>query len=158
VVSLTVTFTVPLVTVVAVAVVQYAPGPEVITFMVTAVPPVPGDPPVAAPPVPVVPPVLPAFPAAPPVPDEPPVLPPVPVVMLSTQALLAQCWVPVQACPQAPQFAASLLVSTQAVPQVVWLLEQLELQLLLLQTWPLVQAVPQFPQWVASEATQEPLQ
>ena len=52
-VSLTVTVAVPVVTVVAVAVVQYAPGAEVITFIVTAVPPVPGDPPVAAPPVPV---------------------------------------------------------------------------------------------------------
>ena len=157
-VSLTVTVAVP-VDVVAVAVVQYAPGAEVITFIVTAVPPVPVDPPVAAPPVPVEPPV-PAFPAMPPVPVEPPVLlPPVPVVMLSTQALLAQCWVDPHACPQEPQFAASPVVSTQALPHMVWLLEQLELQLLLLQTGADDgQTVEQLPQWVASDATQEPLQ
>jgi hypothetical protein len=95
----------------------------------------------------------------PPVPFEPPVLlPPVPVVMLSTQALLAQCWVELHACPQEPQLAASPVVSTQAVPHMVWLLEQLELQLLLLQTWPVVQVIEQLPQWVASDATQEPLQ
>ena len=168
-VSLTVTVAVP-VDVVAVAVVQYAPGAEVITFIVTAVPPVPVDPPVAAPPVPVLPPV-PAFPAMPPVPVEPPVLlppvpvppvpvlPPVPVVTLSTQALLAQCWVAVQACPQEPQFAVLLVVSTQAVLlHRVWPLAQLEPQLLLLQTWPVVQVIEQLPQWVASDATQEPLQ
>ena len=102
------------------------------------------------PPLPVVPPVL----TPPPV----PVLPPVPVVTLSTQALLVQFWVAVQACPQLPQFAASLVVSTQAVPHMVWPLAQLELQLLLLQTWPVVQVVAQLPQWVASEATQEPPQ
>ena len=164
---MTVTLTVPLVTVVAVAVVQYAPAAEVITFMVTAVPPVPGDPPVATPPpvpeppvpleppVPVVPPLL----VEPPVPLPPvPLLPPVPEVTLSTQALLAQCWVDPQACPQEPQFAALLVVSTQAVPHKVWVPEQLELQLLLLQTWPVVQAIAQLPQWVASDATQEPLQ
>ena len=77
---------------------------------------------------------------------------------LSTQALLAQCWVDPQACPQVPQFAASLVVSTQAVPHSIWLPEQLELQLLLLQTWPVVQVVAQVPQWVASDATQVPLQ
>ena len=109
-----------------------------ITFIVTAVPPVPVDPPVAVPPV--------------------PVDPPVPVVTLSTQALLAQCWVAPQACPQAPQFAALVVVSTQAVPHSIWLPEQPELQLLLLQTWPVVQAIEQLPQWVASDATQEPLQ
>jgi hypothetical protein len=109
--------------------------------------------------VPVAPPV-PDFPAIPPVPVAPPVavLPPVPVVMLSAQALLAQCWVDPQACPQLPQFAASLVRSTQAVPHSIWLPEQLALQLLLLQTWGLVQVVEQFPQWVASDATQEPLQ
>jgi len=104
-VSLTVTVAVP-VDVVAVAFIQYAPAAEVITFIVTAVPPVPVVPPVAAPPVPVEPPTppVPAFPAMPPVPVEPPVLPPpvpvfppVPVVTLSTHALLAQCWVDPQA-------------------------------------------------------------
>jgi len=155
-VSLTVTLAVPLVTVVAVAVVQYAFGPEVITFIVTGVvPPEPVAP--ALPPVPVAPPE-PVPPAMPPVPLDPPVDPPVPVVTLSTQALLAQCWVDPQACEQVPQFAASLVVSTQAVPHSIWLPEQLELQLLLLQTWGLVQVVVQFPQWVASDATQEPPQ
>ena len=158
---------------VAVAVLQYAPDAEVITFMVTAVPPVPVEPPVALPPVPVEPPLappVPDLPAEPPVPLPPapveppvalppvPVEPPEPVVTLSTQALLAQCWVEPQACPQVPQFAALVVVSTQAVPQSIWLPEQLELQLLLLQTWPVVQAIEQLPQWVASEATQEPLQ
>jgi hypothetical protein len=57
-----------------------------------------------------------------------------------------------------PQFAALLVVSTQAVPQSIWLPEQLVPQLLLLQTWLPVQTVEQVPQWVASEATQEPLQ
>ena len=145
--SLTVTVAVPVAPVVAVAVIQYPLGEEVITFIVTGVPPVPVDPPVAAPPVP-------GAPAIPPV----PVLPPVPVVTLSTQALLAQCWVAPQACPQVAQFAVSLVVSTQAVPHMVWLLEQLELQLLLLQTWPAVQVIEQTPQWVASDATQEPPQ
>jgi hypothetical protein len=141
-----------------VAVIQYPLGEETITFIVTAVPPVPVDPPVAAPPVPVEPPV-PAFPAIPPVPVEPPVLlPPVPVVTLSTQLLLAQCWVVVQACPQEPQFAALLVVSKQAVPHMVWLPEQVEPQLLLLQTSPVAQVIEQLPQWVASDATQEPLQ
>jgi hypothetical protein len=72
----------------------------------------------------------------PPVPVEPPVpvLPPVPVVTLSTQALLAQCWLDAQACPQVPQLAALVVVSTHAVPHSISLPEQLELQLLLLQT------------------------
>ena len=80
------------------------------------------------------------------------------MVTLSTQALLAQCWVEVQACPHAPQFPSLLVVSTQAVPQAISLPEQLELQLLLLQTSLLWQAVAQFPQWLASDATHEPLQ
>jgi hypothetical protein len=111
-------------------------------------PPVPGDPPVA---------VDPPLPVAPPVPVNP-LLPPVPVVTLSTQELLAQCWVAVQAMLQLPQFALLLVVSTQLDPHKVWPLAQLELQLLLLQTWPVLQAVEQFPQWVPSDATQEPLQ
>jgi len=45
----------------------------------------------------------------------------VPVVTLSTQALLAQCWVEPQAWPQLPQFAALLVVSTQLLPHSVWL-------------------------------------
>src|SRR5450631_4205989 len=109
-VSLTVTVAVP-VDVVAVAFIQYAPAAEVITFIVTAVPPVPVEPPVAAPPVPVEPPTppVPAFPAMPPVPVE----------------------------PQVPQLAALVVVSTQALPpHSVWPPEQLVPQLLLLQTWP----------------------
>jgi hypothetical protein len=115
-------------------------------------PPVPGDPPVAVdPPLPVDPPVDPPLPVN-------PLLPPVPVVTLSTQELLAQCWVDVQALLQLPQFALLLVVSTQLDPQSVCPLAQLELQALLLQTWPVAQAVAQLPQWVASDATQEPLQ
>jgi len=87
-----------------------------------------------------------------------PVLPPVPVVTLSTQELLTQFWVDVQAVLQLPQFALLLVVSTQLDPHKVCPLAQLELQLLLLQTWPVLQVVEQLPQWVASEATQEPLQ
>jgi hypothetical protein len=122
------------------------------------VPPVPVDPPVAAPPVPFAP-AMPPVPVEPPVPLPPvPVDPPVPVVTLSTQALLAQCWVAVQACPQVPQFAALLVVSTQLVPHSIWLPEQVEPQLLPLQTWPVVHAWPQVPQLVASDATQEPPQ
>ena len=63
-----------------------------------------------------------------------------------------------QACPQLPQFAALLVVSTQAVPHMVWLPEQVVPQLPLLQTWPFAQAFPQVPQLSPSEATQAPLQ
>jgi hypothetical protein len=161
---LTVTFAVPVVTVVIVPVVfQYALGDEVITFgMAAAVPPVPVEPPRPA--VPVVPalPVVPPRPALPVVPAVPvvpalPVVPAVPVV-LSTQALPAQCWVEVQACPQLPQFASLAVVSTQAVPHIVRLPQPAELHALLLQTSPVWQAIVQLPQWVASDATQEPLQ
>ena len=51
-----------------------------------------------------------------------------------------------------------LVVSTQAVPHVIWPLVQVELQALLLQTWLAWHVVVQLPQWVASDATQEPLQ
>jgi hypothetical protein len=77
---------------------------------------------------------------------------------LSTQLLLAQCWLDPHACPQVPQFASLLVASTQAVPHSIWPPEQLELQLLLLQTSLAWHVIVQLPQWVASDATQEPLQ
>jgi hypothetical protein len=167
---LTVTFAVPLVTVVIVALVfQYAFGADVITFaMAGAVPPLPVVPaaPVVPPrpPVPVVPapPVVPPRPALPVVPAAPvvpalPVAPAVPVV-LSTQALPEQCWVDVHACAQLPQFASLAVVSTHAVPHIVWPPMHMELHPLLLQTSFAWQAIVQLPQWVASDATQEPLQ
>jgi hypothetical protein len=133
--SLTVTFALPLATTVSVPLVfQYAFAAEVITFGAAGVEP-------PAPPLPVVPP-----------------LPPVPVVVPSTQLLLAHRWFAAQACPQVPQFASLLVVSTQAVPHTTCPPVQLALQVLLLQTWLAGHVVVQLPQWVASDATQEPLQ
>jgi hypothetical protein len=121
----------PLVTVVSVPLVfQKAPAAEVITFGTAGV----------EPPVPPV-----------------PVDPPVPALPL-TQLLAEQCWAEVHACPQLPQFASLLVVSTQAVPHTTWPPVQLALQALLLQTWLAGHVIVQLPQWVASEGTQEPLQ
>jgi hypothetical protein len=123
------------------------------------VPPVPFVP--ALPPlVPALPPLVPALPplvpALPPlVPAVPPLVPAVPP--LSTQLLFEQCWLPVHAWPQVPQFVLLDVVSMQAVPHIIVPLAQLELQVLLLQTWLPVHAIVQLPQWVASDATQEPL-
>jgi hypothetical protein len=83
-------------------------------------------------------------------------LPPAPLV-LATQALPAQCWLLVHACPQLPQSVLLLVVSTHAVPHRVCPPVQLEVQALLLHTWLAWQVVAQFPQWVASDGTHEPL-
>jgi hypothetical protein len=134
--SLTVTVAVPVVTVVGVLLVfQYAFGADVISFGAAG----------AEPPAPVIPPA-PVVPALPPAPVE-----------LSTQALPAQCWLPVHACPQLPQSVLLLVVSTHAVPHRVCPTAQPDMQALLLQTWVPVHIVAQFPQWVASEVTQAPL-
>jgi hypothetical protein len=85
-----------------------------------------------------------------------PVVPAVPVV-LSTQVLPEQCCVDVQAWPQLPQFVSLAVVSTHAVPHIVWPpVQPMELQALLLQTWFAGQAFPQLPQFVPSDGTQEP--
>jgi len=138
--------------------------------MVTAVPPVPVEPPVlTVPPVPVEPPMLvppvPDLPAMPPVPVEPPVAlppvpvePPVPVVTVSTQALLAQCWVEPQAFPQVPQFV-ELVGELQAPSEHLVPEEQVDEQVpSLLQTSVPEQALQLEPQCWAFEATQAPLQ
>jgi len=77
-----------------------------------------------------------------------PVVPALPVVELSTQALLAQCWVDPQACPQLPQLALLVVVSTQLDPHMVWPLAQPQLPAL--QTVPEGQVVPQPPQFSPS--------
>jgi len=58
--------------------------------------------------------------------------------------------------PQAPQFEASLVVSTHAAPQVV--LVQSRVQAPFSQTWPEPQTFPQAPQFLGSEllSTQAP--
>jgi hypothetical protein len=64
-----------------------------------------------------------------------PVVPPLPVTELSTQLPLSQCCVDEQLWPQPPQFSASLpLVTTQADPHSVSVVEQFEAQAPLLQT------------------------
>ena len=75
----------------------------------------------------------PPVPVAPPTPPVP-MLPPTPLVALSTQALLAQCWLAPHACAQLPQSVLLLVVSTQAVPHMVCPPAQLDMQALLLQT------------------------
>jgi hypothetical protein len=104
---------------------------------------------------PVVPPVVVPEPPVPPVPAVP-VVPPVPGPPTSVQVLLVHCWPVPHACPQLPQFALLLEVSTQAVPHCSPVV-QLEVHALLLQTWPLVQVIVQLPQWFASDWTQRPL-
>jgi len=157
-VSLTVTFAVPLVTIVTAPVVfQYPLGDDVISFgPAGAVPPVPAIPVVPA--VPVVPPrpavpVVPALPivpprpavpdvpaAPPPAPVVPPAPPPVPVELISMQVL---------------PFTHVCVDVQQAVPQVVP--AQVEAHWPPMQNWPLWQTFVQVPQWVASDATHEPL-
>jgi hypothetical protein len=85
------------------------------------------------------------------------VVPAAPVV-LSTQALFAQCCVVVHACPQPPQFTSLAVVSAQLDPHRVCPVEQSVTQAPLLQNWFAGQVVVQSPQWVASDGTQEPLQ
>lgn len=61
-----------------------------------------------------------------------------------------QLWPPGQALAQAPQFFASLLVSTHEPPQSVAPAEQLDAHLPAEQTSPLAQALPQAPQFFGS--------